>query len=182
MKHIAWKTGSGARRRPGPGWSPGPIRPCCPTRPTPDRLGSPANNWTDIFLYDRITDTTALVSHAAGFPTVACGSGAGGADFAGGGRFVVLEAHDSRFPWKQPLPSPCNVTSRPGNVPRSARQLLYGKVRLPCRSVTFPWWGNLTGWQGKVVRGRSHLIHGRVTLSSGRVRLCDANANFSTAG
>ncbi len=49
-----------------------------------------ANNWTDIFLYDRITDTTVLVSHAAGFPAVACGSGAGGADFAGGGRFVAF--------------------------------------------------------------------------------------------
>ena len=28
------------------------------------------NGWTDVFLWDRVTDTTTLVSHAAGSPNV----------------------------------------------------------------------------------------------------------------
>jgi len=50
------------------------------------------NNWTDAFLYDRITDTTSLVSHAAGSPTVACGYGIGDLDFAACGRFVAFSS------------------------------------------------------------------------------------------
>jgi Tol biopolymer transport system component len=49
-----------------------------------------ANGARDVFLFDRVTGTTALVSHAAGSPTAAANGSSSGPGINASGRFVVF--------------------------------------------------------------------------------------------